>query len=301
MTTPLYFVTPMFFRKPLSGLCILLAGCSSVPNRNNSLETARANYNAIHRGMSQEEVMGLLGPPDGKDKNGNPRWRHWEPADVNGDSYVELDLNFDSQGSVAKVIVHTGSDAYVNLGPEGNPQYSEISRGNNRGRTPDQLLGLLGASIQMSHAEQTAILKIYEEEEQDLGDLAPEERRNSPASSRIRQSAVMPVRAVLTPTQQKSYDELRNLGAVNPAVLQMRQLDKRVGLTFEQREPARAIFEKQWYALVASPTDEGGSKDVEIRQATRIQIRALLTAEQLRLYEGTPPAPGPDGDQLLSK
>jgi hypothetical protein len=70
------------------------------------------------------------------------------------------------------------------------------------------------------------------------------------------------------------------------------RLAELVPLTSEQRAKATAVFQHEMDALAALPAVERGLGGMEIRQASREQIRALLTPEQQQKYDRTPQVRG---------
>src|SRR5476649_586495 len=100
-------------RIPLIPICLtcLLAGCamSSGDNRAPLKETV-ANYRSIKPGMSQKEVVALLGAPDEVDRKGNLHWwRDVSPGESGGRG-VELNVAFNSDRQVTATQVEATED-----------------------------------------------------------------------------------------------------------------------------------------------------------------------------------------------
>jgi hypothetical protein len=86
-------------------LSCLLAGCALSRVNQFPLNATVANYHLIKPGMSQKEVVALLGAPDEVDKKENLHW--W--TDAPGHGGVELSVTFNGDRQVTATQVESGS------------------------------------------------------------------------------------------------------------------------------------------------------------------------------------------------
>src|SRR5262249_33252400 len=106
------------------------------------------------------------------------------------------------------------------------------------------------------------------------------------------------IRAVLTPQQRNRYDlapERVGGGAEQDFAFELKQLDQLVHLTREQFEKAKKTFASGVLAQAQFADEENGPETRRIRANTQEEIRALLTPEQLKIYNSTPDFRGGGG------
>mgnify|MGYP001550365568 FL=1 len=108
----------------------------------------------------------------------------------------------------------------------------------------------------------------------------------------FRQKSRSDIRALLTPAQLKIYDGTAQRlggGAIqDPAAITSR-IDQVVSLSDEQTRQIAALYQRQADALMRLSAEEreGGGGAI-ISQATRIHVRATLTAEQQKKFDANP-------------
>jgi len=95
---------------------ILMAACTSTSINPHPLRQIMADYRSIEEGMTEAQVVALLGAPDRIDKNGVLHW--WQDIDPypNSDRFAELDVTFDSEWRVLETKVRSGNDHYSDAG-----------------------------------------------------------------------------------------------------------------------------------------------------------------------------------------
>jgi outer membrane protein assembly factor BamE (lipoprotein component of BamABCDE complex) len=71
-----------------------------------------ADYRSIGKGMTEEQVVALLGTPDRIDKAGTLHWWQDRSPNTSSTDYVELDVNFDVEGRVVETAVRSGDEHY---------------------------------------------------------------------------------------------------------------------------------------------------------------------------------------------
>ncbi|HWA10741.1 MAG TPA: hypothetical protein VG838_14960 [Opitutaceae bacterium] len=104
---------------PLVCLSLALAGCASARLAPLPLRTVLADYRSITAGMTEAEVVALLGSPDRIDRDGTRHW--WEDRQPGSmmDHFAELDVKFDADSRVVTTKVRTGTDFNAGAGDSG--------------------------------------------------------------------------------------------------------------------------------------------------------------------------------------
>lgn len=107
----------------------------------------------------------------------------------------------------------------------------------------------------------------------------------------IRQNSRAQIRTLLTPAQQRIYDaspQRLGGGSMNDPARLAERVDKVVTLTDAQTLQVAAIFQHETDALQALSPADRPSQGAPIRQASKAQIRALLTPEQQQKFDANP-------------
>jgi len=148
----------------------------------------------------------------------------------------------------------------------------------------DKLVGLTAA-------QKTQAADVFTSENDALQAIAsPEDRLVN--GMPIRQNARAQVRTLLTPAQQQIYDAAPQRlggGSMQDTAAVAARIDKVVALTDDQVAPVAAIYQEEADALRAlAAEDRAGRPGAAIRQATKAQIRALLTLEQQQKFDANP-------------
>ena len=145
--------------------------------------------------------------------------------------------------------------------------------------------------VHLTVAQKTQASGVFTHEDDALQAFAsPEDRlvKGMP----IRQNARAQIRALLTPAQQQIYDAAPQRlggGSMQDTAATAARIDRVVALTNDQIAPVAAIYQKEADALRALSADErAGRQGAAIRQATKAQIRALLTPEQQQKFDANP-------------
>ncbi len=127
----------------------------------------------------------------------------------------------------------------------------------------------------------------------DLGDGSAETTQTWVTT---RETSRNDIRALLTPAQLSVYERARqNQGG---GLLHMApedetaRLDRLVGLSPAQQAVALQIFQEELETLLDLPAADRLVKGGEARQAAKAQTRAILTPEQQKKYDRTPPGEG---------
>jgi hypothetical protein len=153
----------------------------------------------------------------------------------------------------------------------------------------DQLVGL--TSDQKAKAAQ-----IFQTEDQSIEALAPNDRLVK--GSDARQSSRQQIRALLTPPQRNKFDLApQTMGGglrTNPDNL-VDRLHQLLNFSAEQKQRAREILWNELADQLAAVPEGGELPGFRWRDATRDQLRAILTPEQLAKYNSTPQIQGGGG------
>ena len=97
---------------PLVGFSLLLAGCTSTRINPHPLRQVMADYRSIEKGMTEEQVVALLGSPDRIDQTGILHWWQDRSPNTSSTDYVELDVSVDGEGRVLTTAVRSGDEHY---------------------------------------------------------------------------------------------------------------------------------------------------------------------------------------------
>ena len=97
----------------LVGFSLLLTGCTSTRINPHPLRQVMADYRSIGKGMTEEQVVAVLGAPDRIDKAGTLHWWQDRSPYTSSTDYVELDVNFDGEGRVVETAVRSGDEHYA--------------------------------------------------------------------------------------------------------------------------------------------------------------------------------------------
>ncbi len=159
---------------------------------------------------------------------------------------------------------------------------------------PQNMADRLEQAVGLSSGQRAQALEIFQKEIEALNVFTPQERPVK--GMEARQGALAEVRAMLSPAQQRKYDltpqgQGGGLTMMSPEN-EVARLDQAVRLNRGQKAAATGIFEAQIEALVEIPPADRSEKGAPIRQATKAQIRALLTPEQQQKYDATPQSKG---------
>lgn len=148
----------------------------------------------------------------------------------------------------------------------------------------DQLVDQLDAFVGLTDQQKSEVRKIYlDDDAARLTALPNEDELPPPIAFRETKARI---RALLNPGQQKLYDDD---GSDWTRHLSAEKLDQLVGLTPEQKEEAEKIFDDETLAMVKfTSIKDWAEKGADIRQKTHVQIRALLTPAQQKIYDETP-------------
>jgi hypothetical protein len=98
---------------PLVVFSLFLAGCTSTRINPHPLRQVMAEYRSIEKGMTEEQVVALLGTPDRIDQTGMLHWWQDLSPGPNSTDYVELDVSVDGEGRVLTTAVRSGDEHYA--------------------------------------------------------------------------------------------------------------------------------------------------------------------------------------------
>jgi hypothetical protein len=150
-----------------------------------------------------------------------------------------------------------------------------------RSSSPESRVAQLNQSIPLTPDQQAKVLAIYQTETEALGHVPADTRFIK--TFELRQASRQQVRAVLTPEQQRKYEITptgRGGGQTFYPENRMASLDREVGLTPQQKKVALEVFTEEAESLRALEPDDRPIKGREFREASRDQIRMLLTPDQ---------------------
>ncbi len=158
-----------------------------------------------------------------------------------------------------------------------------------QGMNSSNMAARLDQVVTLTADQKVQVTEIFTEENTALQAIPAEDRVEK--GMPIRQAARAQVRALLTPEQQRIYDQTPQTQGggqtVNPANMAAR-MDKVVTLTDDQVAKVAQISEQEAEALNAIPLEDRTEKGMAIRQAAKAQLRALLTPEQQRKFDANP-------------
>ena len=98
----------------LALISCLLVGCAASLTTKKPVSAIEAQYAAIEIGMTEDEVVALLGKPDRRDLEGKWHWKHelrtWFGTEDR--DYVELTVSVDHNGRISETTVTSSTTTH---------------------------------------------------------------------------------------------------------------------------------------------------------------------------------------------
>jgi len=167
------------------------------------------------------------------------------------------------------------------------PQY----RGGGAMFDPARMVHRLDKLVHLSADQSAAATIVFEHQLQALAPLSADERRGA-GTVKVNTQMRTDIRALLTPEQQQIYDtspQTEGGGAMVNVANRTSSLDRTVTLSDAQVLQVATLYQSQVSALAAlAPDERQGPKAKSIFQATRAQVRAVLTPEQQAKFDANP-------------
>lgn len=156
------------------------------------------------------------------------------------------------------------------------------------GLTPTARADKLDGLVRLTADQRAKAIDIFTRQDAAMERATSTQR---PPLFRIFEAAQAELRSILTSDQLKIYDrtpqsEGGGFNYVEPQ-FRVKQLDKEVGLTADQKKVALAVYTEEYDALRALPFDQRAGAGTKFNRAATDQIRAILTPAQIDKRDST--------------